>query len=91
VAVGKCLSQTLKKVSLKPFQRLAGSRGRALVARRSGRNSLTALSFCELFLWAFYTQRKSGRAIIAYFTPLTAAPLSAEIFAYQKLDNLLNL
>jgi len=39
MAEGKVCNPTFRKVSIKPFQRLAGSKGGALVAIRRWRNS----------------------------------------------------
>ena len=93
-AVGERLSQTsrrkphqFKKVLIKLFQKFAGARGRALVASAEAKLSYS-LSFCELFLWAYCLQRKSGRTITVNFTPLTAAPLSAACYTFVLSEGL---
>ena len=50
----------LLKFSSAFFKRRRQPRRVASVARRGGRNSLTALSFCQAFSLRLYRQRKSG-------------------------------
>ena len=59
---GKSYWERRREVSLKPLQRLAVSKGRALVARRNERNLLIRrFSFDNFSLCAFRAKEKSGQ------------------------------
>ena len=49
-----------RKVSLKPFQRLAVSKGRALVARRNERNSPFGVFFLLAFSFAPFESKEKA-------------------------------
>jgi len=66
-----------------PFSKGCGSRAEPCRHPQMAKFSF-GVSFCELFLCAFYTQRKSGHTTTTYYTTPTAAPLSAT-FSYTIL------